>query len=122
MTDEDIELVTTFKYLGITLDTRLDWICHIDNKIKQAKKYLMMIQQGVYHLGPDSFCHSLAIHRHYTSIRDIWCCSMGTKVCYGTSGLQTSQNPTHGNDTCCPNAASHAHGWTRNNSWSAGVA
>jgi hypothetical protein len=47
MTDEDIELVTTFKYLGITLDTRLDWMCHIDNKIKQAKKYLMMIQQGV---------------------------------------------------------------------------
>jgi hypothetical protein len=47
MADEDIELVTTFKYLGITVDTRLDWMCHIDNEIKQAKKYLMMIQKGV---------------------------------------------------------------------------
>jgi hypothetical protein len=47
MADEDIELVTTFKYLGITLDTRLNWMCHIDNKPKQAKRYVMMIQQGV---------------------------------------------------------------------------
>jgi ribonuclease HI len=44
---------------------------------------------------------------------------MGTKVCYSKSGLQTSQNPTHGNDTCCPNEATHAHGWTRNNSQTA---
>jgi hypothetical protein len=47
MADEDIELVTIFKYLGITLDSRLDWICHIELKIKMAKQYLMMIHKGI---------------------------------------------------------------------------
>jgi hypothetical protein len=47
MADEEIEVVDTFKYLGILLDSRLDWNPHIDAKIKKAKKYLMMLHQGI---------------------------------------------------------------------------
>jgi hypothetical protein len=47
MAGEDIELVDTFKYLGIILDNRLDWMPHIDYKIKKAKKYLMMLHNGI---------------------------------------------------------------------------
>jgi ribonuclease HI len=47
MADEEIEVVYTFKYLGILLDSRLDWTPHIDLKIKKAKKYLMMLHNGI---------------------------------------------------------------------------
>jgi hypothetical protein len=47
MCDEDIEVVETFKYLGVTLDSRLDWNPHVDHKVKMAKRYLMMIHQGI---------------------------------------------------------------------------
>jgi hypothetical protein len=47
MADEEIEVVDTFKYLGILLDNRLDWVPHIDFKIKRAKKYLMMLHNGI---------------------------------------------------------------------------
>jgi hypothetical protein len=47
MAGEDIKMVTTFKYLGVTLDSHLNWTCHLDHKIKQAKKYLMFIHQGL---------------------------------------------------------------------------
>jgi hypothetical protein len=42
-----IEVVETFKYLGVTLDSRLDWNPHVDHKVKMAKRYLMMIHQGI---------------------------------------------------------------------------
>jgi hypothetical protein len=35
MADEEIEVVYTFKYLGILLDSRLDWTPHIDLKINK---------------------------------------------------------------------------------------
>jgi hypothetical protein len=47
MADEDIEVVDTFKYLGILLDSRLDWNPHIDAKIKKANQYLMMLHRGI---------------------------------------------------------------------------
>jgi hypothetical protein len=47
MADEAIEVVDTFKYLGILLDSLLDSNPHIDLKIKRAKKYLMMLHQGI---------------------------------------------------------------------------
>jgi hypothetical protein len=47
MAGKYIELVDTFKYLGILLDNQLDWMPHSDHKIKKAKKYLMMLHNGV---------------------------------------------------------------------------
>jgi hypothetical protein len=47
MADKEIEVVYTFKYLGILLDSRLDWTPHIDLKIKKAKNYLMMLHNGI---------------------------------------------------------------------------
>jgi hypothetical protein len=40
--DKEIEVVDTFKYLGILLNNRFDWMPHIDLKIKKSKKYLMI--------------------------------------------------------------------------------
>jgi hypothetical protein len=47
MADEDIEEVNTFKYLGVVLDSCLNWTPHFDFKVKKAKKYLMAIHQGI---------------------------------------------------------------------------
>jgi hypothetical protein len=47
MADEDIEEVNTFKYLGVVLDSHLDWTPHFNLKVKKSKKYLLAIHQGI---------------------------------------------------------------------------
>lgn len=41
-----LQYATTAKYLGVYLDTRLRWNFHIENKIKGAKKLIMMIRNA----------------------------------------------------------------------------
>jgi hypothetical protein len=43
----DIEVVPVFKYLGVTLDSKLYWNAHIMNKTKNAKKHLMLLHRGI---------------------------------------------------------------------------
>jgi hypothetical protein len=47
MAEEEIEIVWTFKYLGVLMDSRLDWGPHIDQKVIKAKRYLMMMHKGL---------------------------------------------------------------------------
>jgi ribonuclease HI len=47
MAEEEIEIVGTFKYLGVLMDSRLDWGPHIDQKVIKAKIYLMMMHKGL---------------------------------------------------------------------------
>jgi hypothetical protein len=47
MAEEEIEIVWTFKYLGVIMDSRLDWGSHIDQKVIKAKRYLMMMYKGL---------------------------------------------------------------------------
>ena len=42
-----IEYVDTVKCLGITLDKRLNWNAHLDEKIKQAKTYLHLMKSSI---------------------------------------------------------------------------
>jgi hypothetical protein len=42
-----VEVVGEFKYLGVTLDSLIDWKIHIETKITNTKKNLMMLQQGL---------------------------------------------------------------------------
>jgi hypothetical protein len=43
----EVEVVEEIKYLGLILDSRLEWNSHITHKIKQAKKHLMMLRKGI---------------------------------------------------------------------------
>jgi hypothetical protein len=47
MSGIDIEVVEQFKYLGILMDSRLDWKAHISHKVSKAKKHLMMLHKGL---------------------------------------------------------------------------
>ena len=42
-----ISFVDTVKCLGITLDSRLQWTAHIDEKVKQAKQYLHLLKTSI---------------------------------------------------------------------------
>lgn len=49
----EVQYSTSIKYLGITLDTGLDFRIHLDNKIKSGKKLLLMINNFIGKLwGP----------------------------------------------------------------------
>jgi hypothetical protein len=42
MSNTEIDVVTHFKYLGLTLDSKLCWTKHVKDKIAKAKKHLML--------------------------------------------------------------------------------
>ena len=42
-----VEYADTTKYLGVHLDTKLRWNIHINNKIKSAKRQIMMIRNAI---------------------------------------------------------------------------
>ena len=44
---KQIELVNEVKYLGLTLDNKLNFKTHINNKIKAAKKYIFALRNSI---------------------------------------------------------------------------
>jgi hypothetical protein len=47
MSGVEVELVEEFKYLGVTIDSRLSWTPHINYIAKTAKRHLMMLHRGL---------------------------------------------------------------------------
>ena len=47
MSNQVIDYSNTAKYLGVFLDTRLEFTYHIQNKVKQAKKLVMALRNAV---------------------------------------------------------------------------
>ena len=43
----EIDYVDKVKCLGVTLDNKLTWNAHIDDKIKQAKQYLHLLKTSI---------------------------------------------------------------------------
>jgi hypothetical protein len=71
MSGTDIEVVEEFKYLGILMDSCLDWSVHISHKILKAKKHLMMHKGLGTTWGPLSAI-TLALHWHPMA-SPVWC-------------------------------------------------
>jgi hypothetical protein len=120
MADEDIELVTTIKYLGITLDSLLDWICHIELKIKMAKWYLMMIHKGIGTTwGPSPaitlWLYTGIIRPFLTYGAVVW----ARKTSMVRIAEKTSQSPTLGYAPCRSDAPTFPNNGHGNDLWSA---
>jgi ribonuclease HI len=47
MSNTEINVVTHFKYLGVTLDSKLCWTKHVKDKIAKAKKHWMLLHKGL---------------------------------------------------------------------------
>ena len=47
MSGKPVQLSDHTKYLGVTLDSKLNWSCHIKDKISQAKKLLMILHSSL---------------------------------------------------------------------------
>jgi hypothetical protein len=115
MADKAIEVVDTFKYLGILLDSRLDWNPRIDLRIKRAKKYLMMLHQGIgASWGPTP---SITLWLWTGIVRPFltWINSLGPKNLSGSN--HQTPTPTASNGACSPYAATHTHCPTRDSIW-----
>jgi hypothetical protein len=69
-----IERVTTFKYLGLTLDQHLTWNDHIDTIVLKCKPILAMLRKSCYLLPADTklsvyYAH---VHSHLIYMASIW--------------------------------------------------
>jgi len=53
MYDKQIEFSDEMKYLGVIMDSKLNWKAHIDGKIKKVKRSMMMVKNTINHTwGP----------------------------------------------------------------------
>lgn len=61
----EIDYSKEAKYLGVTLDSNLNWSTHIENKIKSTKRIMMMARNALAHTwGP----HPRFMHWLYTAV------------------------------------------------------
>jgi hypothetical protein len=83
--DGNISLVSEFKYLGLTLDCKLNWKAHLENRVKKACKTLGQCMKAVgwvWGLSPR------VMERLYTSV-------VRPVLCYGSvAWWHKAQKPT----------------------------
>ncbi len=48
----DVEKVDSFKYLGVTFDSKMSWTCHVDHICKTVSKRIGVIRKVKYYLPP----------------------------------------------------------------------
>jgi hypothetical protein len=73
---KEIPFSKTAKYLGITLDDKLSLKPHIENKIKKAKRTLMVIRSTIEKSwGPSPLCARWSCRSNPLSV-NLWRCGL----------------------------------------------
>lgn len=74
LNNSKIERVNEFKYLGLVIDTNLNWKSHIDLTIKKVRPYVGIFRKIAFYCGDNvkkSMYYSF-FHSHISYLLSVW--------------------------------------------------
>ena len=74
--DQEVEIVDTYKYLGVVIDNRLNWAPHVDKVLKKTQSRLFFLRK----LRSFNVCNRMLIMFYQTVVSSVMTYAL---VCWG---------------------------------------
>jgi len=81
------------KYLGVTLDSRLTWMEHVDVEVRKAQNLMWAFRRACGVTGPETHCSLLALRHYHQTIRYLCILGMVAWLPDGQCQEETRQGP-----------------------------